>query len=394
MPKDKPTNALRQARKLLQIKFTHSSSDSSDTESVESNEYSHVPIQGVPEFNIAISEINMDQLSNQISQLADALNNMRELQAQQQQQLNSLLHQNPCTSGDTHVQVNAGTLQNFFSIPDPIKALSHFDASRKHQLTGWLTSAEATLNVFKPLVTAEQFDIYVSAVINKLDGRAKDIICLAGYPTDFNEVKSILINALGDRQELTFYKSQLWQTKMVDGMSIHKYYNKCKEITQSIKTLAKQKTIYKSNWDAINAFIDEDALAAFLAGLKEPYFGYAQAANPNDIEAAYAFVCKFKSRENTAAIMEGPSKQHFRKEYRNQENRAPMRKQFPENNYNKKPNDEKPQPMELGSVRSNLTLNKKQVYNTEITNTEESYNHDEEEIDLNFCLTRTNHEET
>lgn len=84
-------------------------------------------------------------------------------------------------------------------------------------------------------------------------------------------------------------------------MSIHKYYQRSKELIQNIKTLAKQKEAYKENWAAVNLFIDEDGLAAFISGLKGTYFGHARAARPKDIEDAYAFLCKFKSQEIVAS---------------------------------------------------------------------------------------------
>ena len=101
---------------------------------------------------------------------------------------------------------------------------------------------------------------------------------------------------------------------MTEHMSVHKYYNSIKETVQHIKTQAKQKQKYINNWEAINAFIDEDGLAAFLAGLKEPYFGYAQAACPEDLEAAYAFVCKFRCSESTASNGNQYSKTYQSKE--------------------------------------------------------------------------------
>jgi hypothetical protein len=42
---------------------------------------------------------------------------------------------------------------------------------------------------------------------------------------------------------------------MGDETSVYKYYSKTKEIVQNIKILAKQKQIYKENWEAINQFI-------------------------------------------------------------------------------------------------------------------------------------------
>lgn len=69
----------------------------------------------------------------------------------------------------------------------------------------------------------------------------------------------------------------------------------------NIKTIAKQNKIYSDSWSAICIFIEEDVLAAFIAGLKHPYFGYAQAAKPENIESAYAFLCKFTANEKISS---------------------------------------------------------------------------------------------
>jgi len=175
-----------------------------------------------------------------------------------------------------------------FRIPDPIKSLQSFDGN-KRQLMSWLRTAEETLGLFKNVVPAEQFKVYLRAVTNKIEGKARDILCLAGDIEDFDMVKNILTDALGDKQELSTYKSELWRHKMSDDTSIYKYYSKTKEIVQNIKILAKQKIIYKDHWEAINQFIKEDALAAFITGLRKPYFGYANAARPKDLENLFKY---------------------------------------------------------------------------------------------------------
>ena len=101
------------------------------------------------------------------------------------------------------------------------------------------------------------------------------MVCLACNPLNFEEVKIILLDAFGDRQELATYKAQLWANKQNDDMSKHRYYKRTKEIMQNIKTIAKQNNDYNDNWAIICKFIDEDVLAAFISGLKHPYFGYA-----------------------------------------------------------------------------------------------------------------------
>lgn len=407
MPKANKSNALRRTRRLLksvQIKITDSTSES-EASSEDSAEFSHIPIDNVPNLeNLFLTEqeekANMDQMIAQMNTLTQAIEAMRLQQQQQQHTIDALAQgqaqasalQNNEQQQNANAAVDVGSL---YRIPDPIKSIPTFDGSRK-QLTRWLSTAENTLNKFKNRVAAEQYEIFVTAVANKLEGKAKDIICLAGNPQTFEEIKQILMDALGDRQELTFYKSQLWQTKMTDNMTIHKHYNKCKEIIQNIKTLAKQKDQYRNHWDAINAFIEEDALAAFLAGLKEPYFGYAQAAKPEDMEAAYAFVCKFKCREGTSANMEVPQKPQSRfQKYKDQPkfNHDHQNSKKPFTSQAQVDND--PQPMELGSTKSRLTLNRRQINNREITDDENSSESEQEEnIDLNFCLGMTTKAET
>lgn len=92
---------------------------------------------------------------------------------------------------------------DLFRIPDSIKSIPSFDGNRK-QLSAWLKTCEDTLSVFSPLVTEPQLRLYVQAVCNKIEGKAKDILCLAGNPQNFDEIKQILTDALGDKQELSF----------------------------------------------------------------------------------------------------------------------------------------------------------------------------------------------
>ncbi|XP_062556308.1 uncharacterized protein LOC134221136 [Armigeres subalbatus] len=157
---------------------------------------------------------------------------------------------------------------------------------------------------------------------------------------------------------------------MDQNMSIHRYYHRTKEIVQNIKTLSKQNTKYRDNWDAINTFIDEDGLAAFISGLRGNYFGHAQAARPKDIEDAYAFLCKFKSQEINASNMEDISKAK---------------------NSNGNNSKDSIEPMETdSSLQSRLTYNKKLINNNEVASeyelsASEDSSDDDEEKEVNFC---------
>lgn len=252
--------------------------------SIESNNSNH-------EMDTAIN-----QLTEQLKVVVEQVQKMT-LKSEEYERSLTFLHQK-ATEERTEVQIPEQPQIAFdvFKIPDPIKSIPEYDGNRK-QLNAWLQTAEETLNVFKPLAGELQFRLYLQAVSNKIKGKAKDALCLAGNPQSFEEIKAILLETLGDKQELTFYKSQLWATKQNEGMTIHSYFNKIKENIQNVKTLAKQNNVYNQAWPAISMFIEEDALAAFISGLRKPYFGYAQAAKPKNIEEAYAFLCKFNSNE-------------------------------------------------------------------------------------------------
>lgn len=290
-----------------------------------------------------------EQLRQQINELTGAFNLLMERNANLERQIATL---NP----------RANNASDLYKIPDPIKSLQSYDGKPKH-LNQWLNAAEATLQLFQDGVTEQQYRVYFQAVLNKIEGKARDIICLSGNVQTFDEVKTLLINALGDRQEMSYYKSQLWQTKMTEDTTIHKYYANTKATIQNIKALAKQNATYNDNWASINQFIEEDALAAFIAGLRKPYFGYAQAAKPKDVEKAYAFLCKFTSHEKTASkITAKPSS------FKNWEEKK-FNKEFQQAG---KPKSTKDEPMEVDpSLRSRMTFNKKLVNKNEIVEIEQ-----------------------
>lgn len=430
VPKRK--SALRKARDFLSV-INNSNCGSSDSEesttSIESGDLAHIPIKNLPEIeNISIEgddkipvdkfphPLEEDDIMDQIgSQLERMMAMMADLNSKQQQQDGLLLQlqshmQNAAAAVPpapvVPVAQPTANFEQLFKIPDPIKMLPVFDGNAK-QLNAWLATAEETLNAFVQHVTPLQYKMYVTAVTNKIQGKARDIICLAGNPDDFEQVKEVLINALGDRQELSTYKCQLWQCRMTEGMSISKYYNKSKAIIQNIKTLAKQKDKYRNNWEIINEFIEEDALAAFISGLCEPYFGYAQAARPKDIEDAYAFLCKFKSKEIAAHSMAGDSSK--RKYQKNKELETKSNRPSGSNkNYNQKAElqnkerFEQAEPMDATTTRSRLTVNKKQLNNNETVsqdpedeNSESSQSEsDDDDLDLNFHSVFINQSQT
>lgn len=316
MPKDgkRKNTALEKARKLF-IRSGVSDTECSEC-SDKSEGYSHIPLRSnIPSLaNLFLDkDEKMEQFASQLQQISQQLQSLTTKQAQYEHDLQTLrtdpsVLRNgiPDISDSEEEEIGElgpvstqNIMESLSRIPDPIKSIPTFDGNPK-QLNAWITSAESILNLFKPLVTTNVFMIYEQSVIHKLQGKAKDAICMAQYPQTFAEAKKILTSALGDRQELSSYKSKLWRNKQTDSMSVHKYYQKTQYLVERIKTLAKQDRDYAESWKAISKFIDQDALAAFVAGLNEFYFGHALAARPKSLEDAYSFLCEFTSSEKIA----------------------------------------------------------------------------------------------
>lgn len=188
------------------------------------------------------------------------------------------------------------------------------------------------------------------------------MLCTNGNPTTFNEIKQILIFALGDKQDLSTYNCQLWHNKM-DG-NVSKHYQKTNQLVHNIKALAKQNVKYNTHWEAVNDFIGKYSLAAYVSGLQKLYFGYVQAAEPKDIESAHAFICKFTSNESNRELIlyHQVNKDLSSKTDQEKQHKQGYKKPFKSQNkpkYEKKIHTQKAESMDVGSTRSRLTLNKK-----------------------------------
>ena len=148
---------------------------------------------------------------------------MTEKITQHEKRLNNTVYV-PEQSVEIATQPTASTdFGSMFKIPDPIKMLPSFNGNEK-QLTCCLNTAEETLKIFESIVPSNTFRIYFTAILNKIEGHAKDELCVNGTPSNLSEVKAILIDALGDKKELSSYNCQLWHNRM-EG-SVDEYYKK------------------------------------------------------------------------------------------------------------------------------------------------------------------------
>lgn len=288
-----------------------------------------------------------------------------------EQKINSLQIENHNLRAYQSAQTNQQTADDIFRIPDPIKSLPTFDGKKK-QATAWVQTVRKTLERFRNRVSEETLEMYEQCIINKVIGEARDILCSNGNPQTFEEAATILLSSFGDKNTIATYQTQIWNMKMEN--SIHHYYKKEKEMMVNIKSLAKENPIYAAHWEAISLFIDQECLAAFINGLQKPYFGYAQTAQPENIETAYAFLCRFQCAEITKKqTNQIPNTSNYQQQGRNQNYR--QSKQF--GNTQQNSDRSKITPMEIDpSLRSRQG----KVFNHDSEPVEETPGNDQEEL--------------
>lgn len=324
--------------------------------------------------SLTLREVSMEQICEQLSAMEGYLQNLAERQGSLEAAISERNNREQCPDESKEIpHVHAHTSRaNFFTIPDPIKELPSFDGNRK-QLMGWIAKVETTLNVFRAIVPVDIFNLYEIAVSNKIIGRANDVLCQQGSPHDFETVKSILLKAFGEKvSAFSTYKSQLWQLKLSTNMSIHKYYSIHNDLVDKIKIIAKQNPIYRNNWEAINCFINEDALAAFIAGLSEEYYGHVQAAQPKDVEEVYNFLCMLKTKKDFGKVIEKNDKptNNTYKLTSNQRYEKPHTEKKQSYHASKVVHDE---PMDTTTTRSKLTQRSVNNHETYESETDENF---------------------
>lgn len=321
--------------------------------------------------------INLQTLVDALQNLEQRVNSLQtENEGLRQQQQQQMQH---CAAP----VVDNKRSDDFFRIPDPIKNIPSFEGSKK-QLASWLTTVRKTLRLYQSLVSAEVLALYEQAIINKIDGRARDTICVNGNPTTFEEVADILESVYGDKADIATYQTQLWSLKMNDNLHLH--YKRCKEILQNMKSLAKRNEIYMKHWEGINHFLEKECLAAFINGLNKHYFGHAQAAQPVNIETTYAFLCKFQNAENNRKTTENPypSKSNFKnnvEKYKPNFSKNPENYKNPEGSQKFRSNSDrfKATPME---VDPSLRSRQNKIFNTETKEQDDLIETDSDESDV------------
>lgn len=180
-----------------------------------------------------------------------------------------------------------------FTTPDPIRNIPNFNGNRKEVLA-WVQDAEQTLALFDQYKGDICYGQIIRSIKNKITGEAREILIASGNPTTWEEIKEVLINAYGDRRDLTSHIQSLFYIRQ-GKKTLPEYYNKIRTIDTAIKSSAAGMDDYKSHTKVINSFVSLITLTRFVDGLNEDISMHVRSCRPETLEHAYEITQQYSN---------------------------------------------------------------------------------------------------
>lgn len=202
---------------------------------------------------------------------------------------------------------------SYYKTPDPIKNISNFSGNKRETLA-WIQEVEETLTLYKDYVDEPIYPQLIRAVKSKIIGDAKEILIAAGNPSDWQEIKDVLLNSYGDKRDLASHIQSLFYITM-GKKTISEYFNKIKQIDTSIKSTANASAEFDGATKQINALIGLITTTRFVDGLGEGLSMIVRSHKPESLEEAYTYATQYsnaayrqKLEKNNFKTIEQPMK--------------------------------------------------------------------------------------
>lgn len=209
-----------------------------------------------------------------------------------------------------------------FKIPDQINIISNFNGNKKETLA-WVKDTQEALDLFEDFELEPSYKQIMRVVKSKIVGEAREVLIAAGNPTEWADIKEVLLNAFGDRRDITSHIQSLFFIKQ-GKYTLNEYFHRVKSIDTAIKSTAAQMEDYRSSTEAVNKLISLMSLTRYIDGLNgENLAMYVRSYRPKTLEEAHeittqhsnaSFRQKLENRQGTG----NPKIQNFNQKAFNQ----------------------------------------------------------------------------
>lgn len=181
----------------------------------------------------------------------------------------------------------------YYKTPDPIKNLSNFNGNKRETLA-WIQEAEDSLKLFDGFEHEPIYPQLIRAIKGKIIGEAREILIAAGNPSEWADIKDVLLHSYGDKRDLASHIQSLFYITL-GKRTISEYYNKIKEIDTAIKSTANATEELKGATKQINALIGLISTTRYVDGLGDNLSMIVRSHRPESLEEAYTYAMQYSN---------------------------------------------------------------------------------------------------
>lgn len=182
---------------------------------------------------------------------------------------------------------------SYYKTPDPIKNLPIFSGNKRETLA-WVEEVEDTLELFKTWANKPIYPQLIRAVKGKITGDAREILIAAGNPSNWAEIKEVLLHSYGDKRDLASHIQSLFYVTL-GKKTITEYYNKIKQIETSIRSTANSVDEFKGANKQLGAFVGLLSTTRYVDGLGENLSMIVRSHKPTSLEEAYNYALQYSN---------------------------------------------------------------------------------------------------
>lgn len=211
-----------------------------------------------------------------------------------------------------------------------------------------------------------QNTLLINGILNKLQGKAEEVVAIHGATNSWEEIKNSLILNFGDQRDENCLNQDLVNLRQRPGESPQKFHEKVLTLLNTICNYIDLKC-EETERKAKREFFTKQALKTFLAGLRDPLGPMIRAMRPNSLAQALQFIIeedniKHYQSPNNFQNLRKPNPQNFsthQQFYRSQNRPILTQQQYihPQNSQTNSQNNSNFKYQQFPSVPINLQRN-------------------------------------
>lgn len=235
--------------------------------------------------------------------------------------------------------VNITQIENLNMAPPTVLDIKNLSVipnfnGNPNTLHRFISACESILTEYYDKTNTNSFQnvLLTNSILNKLEGRAEEVIVINGVEK-WDDIKKTLLANFSDQRDETCLNQDLVNLRQKPNETPHQFYEKVIHLLTTICNYIKLN--YKDNEVELKrSFFTKQALRTFLAGLREPLGPIIRAMRPDSLTTAIQYI----TEENNIKYLQTSSSSLHTKQLNvgNQMPRyTPRLNQYPMSNFNR-----------------------------------------------------------